>query len=160
MRAGILVYGYGNPGRLDDGLGPALVHELEARGISGVSLESGYQLQIEDATLVADHDVVVFADADTACAGPFEVRCIEPRPETDFTTHSVAPEALLALAHQHFGARTLGFVLGIRGYDFDEFGEELSPGAQRNLAAAADFMDRTLRGGSFATEAVASARER
>ena len=27
----LLVYGYGNPGRLDDGLGPALVAELAAR---------------------------------------------------------------------------------------------------------------------------------
>lgn len=160
MRAGILVYGYGNPARLDDGLGPALVHELAARRITGVSLETGYQLQVEDAALIAEHDVVVFADADATCAGPFEIRWVEPRPESAFTTHSVAPEALLALAHEHFGARTLGFVLGIRGYEFNEFGEDLSPGAQRNLAAAADFMDRALRGGSFATEAVASERER
>ena len=160
MRGGILVYGYGNPGRLDDGLGPALVRQLSARGITGVSLESGYQLQIEDAALVAEHDVVVFADADAACADPFELRWIEPRSETTFTTHSVAPEALLALAHEHFGSKTLGFVLGIRGHEFDEFGERLSPQAQRNLAAAADFMQRALRGGSLATEAVSSAQER
>lgn len=160
MKAGILVYGYGNPGRLDDGLGPAFVRELTARGVEGVSLESGYQLQIEDAALVAEHDVVVFADADAAGDEPYEIRWIEPRPETTFTTHSVAPEALLGLAHQHFGARTLGFVLGIRGYEFDEFGEELSLRAQQNLAAAADFMERALRGGCLATEEVSAARER
>ena len=66
----VLVYGYGNPGRLDDGLGPALVRELAGRGVEA-TLETAYQLQVEDAALVADHGVVVFADADAACAAPF-----------------------------------------------------------------------------------------
>lgn len=157
----VLVYGYGNPGRLDDGLGPALIRQLAARGVGDrVTFESAYQLQIEDAALVAEHGLVVFADADAAGPEPFELRRLEPRPAAAFSTHSVAPEAVLALAREHFLADTVGYVLGIRGYDFDDFGEELSPGAQRNLAAAADYMCRALRDGSLARPASSAEPER
>lgn len=149
------MYGYGNPGRLDDGLGPALARELSARALGDeVTVETGYQLQVEDAALVAEHSVVVFADADKACAEPFELRRLEPLRALAFSTHSVAPAALLALAREHFDGKTVGFVLGIRGYEFDAFGEALSPAARRNLTAAAAYMCRALRDGSLAREAV------
>lgn len=152
MRPTVLVYGYGNPGRLDDGLGPALARALGEQELgAGVRLETGYQLQIEDAALVAEHDVVVFADADAACAEPFELRPLQPRPEVSFSTHSLAPEAVLALAHEHLGARTRGFVLGIRGYHFDDYGERLSPAAARNLEQASAFVARALRDGRLAS---------
>jgi hydrogenase maturation protease len=152
VRATVLVYGYGNPGRLDDGLGPALARALGGQDLgAGVRLETGYQLQIEDAALVAEHDVVVFADADTACAEPFELRPLRPRREASFSTHSLAPEAVLALAHEHLGARTRGFVLGIRGYHFDDYGERLSPAAERNLELASAFVARALRDGRLAS---------
>jgi hydrogenase maturation protease len=161
VTARVLVYGYGNPGRLDDGLGPALIHDLAARAIGAeVTMETGYQLQIEDAALVAEHDVVVFADADRACRDPFALRRLEPRRDAAFSTHAVAPETLLALAREHFGGRTVGFILGIRGYEFQEFGEALSPAARRNLAAAVNYMDRALRDGVFAKEAVTDDQER
>lgn len=148
MTAPVLVYGYGNPGRLDDGLGPALAAEVAREGLEAeVAVETGYQLQVEDAALVARHDVVVFADADTACPEPFQLRRIEPRLTPSFSTHSVAPEVVLALAHEHFGCRTAGYVLGIRGYEFDGFGERLSEGARRNLAAASDHVLRAVREG-------------
>ena len=150
MTPSVLVYGYGNPGRLDDGLGPALAGEVARHGLTpAVSVETAYQLQVEDAALVAEHDVVVFADADTACAGPFELRRLSPRAAAAFSTHSVAPDAVLALAREHFGSRAEGFLLGIRGYEFDGFGEELSPGARRNLAAASDHLLRALRDGTL-----------
>lgn len=162
----VLVYGYGNPGRLDDGLGPALARALVARGLAtrddggSVTVESGYQLQVEDAALVAEQDVVIFADATLTGPDPFELRRLEPRPGAAFTTHAVAPEAILALAREHFPCDTLGYLLGIRGYRFDDFGEELSPGAQRNLAAAADYMCQALRDGSFARPSLAARPER
>jgi hydrogenase maturation protease len=156
----ILVYGYGNPGRLDDGLGPALASGLGGQDLGdGVTVETGYQLQIEDAALVAEHQVVVFADADAACPAPFELRPLAPRREAAFTTHSVAPEAVLALAREHFGGRMTGFALAIRGYEFDGYGERLSPGAERNLALASAFVLRALRDGTLAATAVRTQRE-
>jgi len=154
VSASVLVLGYGNPGRLDDGLGPALVRELAQRDPgAGVTLHSAYQLQIEDAALVAEHAVVVFVDADVTCPAPFELRRLAPRRELRFSTHSVGPEAVLALARQHFGRETAGFMLGIRGYDFGGYGERLSPRAERNLAAALELVLRALRTGSLARAA-------
>jgi hydrogenase maturation protease len=160
VTARVLVYGYGNPGRLDDGLGPALVRGLAAKRIGDfATLECGYQLQIEDAALVAEHRVVVFADADRVCHGPFELRPLLAGVDAGFTTHSVSPATLLALARKYFGSTTVGFTLGIRGYEFEAFGEGLSPGAQLNLIDAVEWMAGALENGTFGREPVAADRE-
>jgi hydrogenase maturation protease len=141
----VLVFGYGNPGRQDDGLGPAVVEALEKTGLEGVTLDANYQLSVEDAALVAEHDVVVFVDADAAGPAPFWFGAIEPADDVmSFSTHSVRPEAVLALARGALGGTTAGYVLGVRGYAFDEFGEALTEGARRNLEAALAFLGTAL----------------
>ena len=145
----VLVYGYGNPGRLDDGLGPALATEVASWELPDVSVETNFQLQIEDAALVAEYDVVIFADADVRCPAPFALRPLPAADEVRFTTHSVAPGSILALAQDHFGAAPRGYTLGIRGNDFDDFGEHLSESAQANLRAAAEYLRHNLRQGRF-----------
>lgn len=159
----VLVIGYGNPGRRDDGLGPALAEALEGLNLPGVTIDSDYQLTVEDAAAVAEHEVVVFADADLAAPEPFWFRKIEPGPSVtsstalgaSFSSHSVQPDSVLALAQELFGARTEGYVLGIRGYEFDEFGEALSQRAQANLAAALQFIRPVLRERTFRGAATA-----
>ena len=141
----ILLIGYGNPGRLDDGLGPALAEAMQTLALPGVTVESNYQLTVEDAAAVTGHDAVIFADADVQCAEPFHFRPIESRDHEGFSTHSVEPEAVLGLAQRLFDAQVNGYVLGIRGYKFNEFGERLSPGARANLTAAIDFLVGLLR---------------
>ena len=152
--ARVLALCYGNPGRLDDGLGPAFGDALEREYLPGVSVDIDYQLTVEDAALAADHDVVVFADAAVRGREPFFLRPVAPRASLGFTSHGAEPEAILALAAELTGAAPTGFALGIRGYDFDEFGETLSPGAVANLAAALQFMLPVLLRRSF-REAVA-----
>jgi len=146
----ILVIGYGNPGRLDDGLGPALAEELEKLAIPGVTVESNYQLTVEDAAAVAAHDVVVFADAAVRGAEPFSFQPVEPVPAGSFSSHSVEPGAVLALARDLFNAHAVGYALGICGYEFNEFGERLSDRAAGNLAAALRFLASLLRDEAFA----------
>jgi hydrogenase maturation protease len=145
----VLVLGFGNPGRLDDGLGPSLAARLESLDLPQVTVDANYQLGIEDAAEVATHDVVVFADAATRGPEPFYFEALEPTPYLSFSSHSVSPGALLALARDLFEARTQAWVLGIRGYEFNEFGERLSEQARRNLDAAYDFLVKSLREGRF-----------
>ena len=76
--ADILLIGFGNPGRLDDGLGPAMTGAIEALGLPGVAVEADYQLTVEDAAELARCKVVVFADADATGPEPFWVRRLEP----------------------------------------------------------------------------------
>ncbi len=149
MSQRVLILGYGNPGRLDDGLGPALAAALERENLPGVTVDSDYQLTVEDAEPVARHDVVIFADAAVTGPEPFFFRRITPAGELGFSSHSVEPAGVLALAGELFGATPRGFALGIRGYQFNEFGEQLSPAAQANLSAALEFVRGALAAGRF-----------
>ena len=135
----ILVYGYGNPGRQDDGLGPALVRLLEEELIPGVETDSNYQLQIEDAVSVANSDMVIFVDASYVGDGPYDFYGLEPSAEITFTTHSMSPASVLALTHELYRKAVRAYVLAIRGYEW-ELSEELSSGAARNLDAAHRFL--------------------
>ena len=139
---------WGNPGRLDDGLGPALAERASCWNVAGLHVDSNYQLQVEDAQQIAGAQRVIFVDADRSCSPPFRLEPIRPaRSGMTFSSHSVGPEALLALARDLFGARPEAWVLGIRGCSFDEFGERLSAGARRNLDAAAEYLQGALRSG-------------
>lgn len=154
---GVLLIGYGNPGRRDDGLGPAFAEAVERMAVPGVTVDAGYQLTVEDAAAIAGHDVVLFADADRA--GPsFALRRIEAREDGHITSHSIAPDALLALAAALFGARPDGYLLSLRGYDFESFEESLTDGAAANLEAALRFMAPVLRERSFRAAACESDR--
>ncbi len=146
--AKMLVIGYGNPGRLDDGLGPRLAEQLEPCSSDTVTVDADYQLQVEYAEQVAQHDVVIFADAAVSGREPFYVAEVEPVSSVSFSSHSLGPGEVLGLARDLFKAQTRGFVVGIRGYEFDEFGERLSAGAQANLAAALEFVHSVLKSGN------------
>lgn len=148
-RETVLLLGYGNPGRLDDGLGPALAAQVESLALAGVAVQADYQLSLEDSEAAARHDVVIFADAATSGAEPFSFQRVEPAPCLGFSTHALQPEAVLGFAQQLFGARTDGYTLGIRGYAFNEYGESLTDRGRANLAAAVEFIRRACEHGSF-----------
>ena len=146
----VLLIGYGNPGRLDDGLGPQLAADLDKRGIPGLTVDSDYQLTVEDADSVARHEVTVFADAAVTGSEPFYFRRLAPGGTVGFGSHSVEPAEVLALSQTLFNRLPEAYVLGIRGYDFNEFGEGLSGRARANLKEAAVFIERVIRTGDFA----------
>jgi hydrogenase maturation protease len=148
-RRTVLVLGYGNPGRLDDGLGPALAASIESMALPGVTAQADYQLSLEDAEAVARHDVVIFADAATSGEEPFSFGRVEPAARLGFSTHALQPEVVLGLARQLFGARTDGFVLGIRGYAFGEYAESLTDRGRSNLVAAVAFVRQVCEQGHF-----------
>ncbi len=159
MGSKVLVIGYGNPGRLDDGLGPALAEALAARAIPGLTVDADYQLVVEDAAAVAAFDVVIFADAAVEGREPFGFRPVEPGGELSFSSHSCEPEAVMAMAQRLFQANTRGYALGIRGYTFNEFGEGLSAAARDNLEAALAFVDGVIRNELFDDAAQAMREE-
>lgn len=135
-----LVIGYGNPGRLDDGLGPAFAERVQSLAMPQVQIESNYQLNIEDAELISGFDTVVFADASVDAVAPFDFKPMAARdPVVGFSSHSISAESLLGLAKQLFSAQPKAFAMAIRGYAFNAFGERLSGEAVTNLEAAVEF---------------------
>ena len=139
----LLVLGYGNPGRQDDALGPALVERIEAMGLPGVTVDADYQLNIEHGAQLAAYDAVVFIDASTTAPEPFEFERVAPSDAVTFTTHAVSPGSVLAIAADHFGGAPEAWVLGIRAYAF-EFMQDLTPKAGENLAQALEHMHERL----------------
>jgi len=138
-RKRIVVLGYGNPGRQDDGLGPALASTIDALGLPDVSVEEAYQLNIEDAATLSEFNEALFVDASVACAEPFEFRKATAATKISFSSHAVDPESVLAICEENFEPAPEAWVLAIRGYDF-ALGEGLSPGAVKNLEAATGFV--------------------
>lgn len=149
-RPATLVLAWGNPGRRDDGLGPACAARLAAAALPDVAVEWDYQLQVEDAAEVARHERVVFVDADRSRGeAPWRLERLRPaRSGPSFSTHSVAPGEILALSGGLFGRTPEAWLLGIRGYDFDGFGEGLSDGARQNLESALEPLWKLLGGGA------------
>lgn len=135
----LLLIGYGNPGRGDDGLGPAFSEALSARGLAGLDVDTDYQLVAEHALAVADRDLVVFVDALMGADEPFRFdRVASGRPEA-LGSHSLRPETVLALADTLYGGAPEAYVLGISGYEFGEVHEGLSDRAEANLEQAKAF---------------------
>jgi hydrogenase maturation protease len=140
----LLVLGWGNPGRRDDGLGPAIVEEVAGMGIAGVTAESDYQLSIEAAADLAEAERAVFVDAALEGPEPFQVRPLSPSATICFSTHAFGPEAVLAVCEQAYRRRPEALLVGVRGYEFD-VAEGLSPGAQANSRAALEFIRRLIQ---------------
>lgn len=141
----VLLIGYGNPARGDDGLGPALARRIEKQSISGVTVDADYQLTVEDSHAVAQHDLVVFADSAVNGPAPFYFAPLQPASAISFSSHSVQPAVVLAMAASLFDHAVEGYILGIRGYAFDRFRQTLSTKASENLKQAACFLEPLLR---------------
>jgi hydrogenase maturation protease len=132
----ILVLGYGNPGRQDDGLGPAAAEEIERRGFPGVTTSANYQLVIEDASDAAECDAVIFIDAAKSGPEPYSIFPVYPASEvTCFVSHFVRPELILGISGRVYGHVPRAWSIGIRGYEFD-FREGLTDRARENLGRA------------------------
>ncbi len=135
----IYVYGFGNPGRQDDGLGPMIIDKLDTENIAGITTDSNYQLNIEDADNISRSDIVIFVDASIDADEPFSFKQIEPSAEITFTTHSMSPESVIALCGDIYGRVPETYVLAVRGYEWEMF-EGLSEKAMNNFNEAYRFL--------------------
>jgi hydrogenase maturation protease len=135
----LLAYGFGNPGRQDDGLGIRLVERwqdmIESSGICHIAFEYAYQLNIEDAHTISEYDKVVFVDASVAEIDHLTLTKVQPNPKTEFTMHAMHPEFILHLCQKLYNKMPETSLLSIKGYEF-EFGEPFTAMANKNLDMA------------------------
>lgn len=139
----VLVLGFGNLYRRDDGVGRVVVNGVRARlgrapldalgdGFDGLgrSVDTAvlHQLVPELAETVADYDLVIFVDAHVAgVAEPLREERIGPLcRSSSFVSHQTHPAMVLDLAEKMYGQAPAAVMLSLRGHDFD-FGEGLSP---------------------------------
>ncbi len=140
----LLVLGYGNPGRQDDGLGPACANYIEALELKNVDVHIGYQLAVEDALLMQQAGRVLFVDAALELPGPYQLSPVRAAPQASFGTHTLSPGALLYLAESIFDVHVEAYVFAIRGYEFDRFEERLSAQAREGFKTSCDFLLQQL----------------
>lgn len=150
----MLVIGYGNAGRGDDGLGPAFAERILAAGVQDCAVDIDYQLTVDHALQVAGASTVVFVDAMIGVEGPFRFSPVRADKAADLTSHSLQPEAVLTLAEMLYDAAPEAFVLGIAGASFGEVAEGLSGPARRNLGQAEAFFLDWVRARPATTGAV------
>lgn len=159
--APVLVFGWGNPSRGDDALGPLFIERLQAQFDAlpaaaprrGVDMQTDFQLQVEHALDLVGRDRVLFVDASLSCEAPFEVSVLRPSRDASFTTHAMSPEAVMQVYRQLHGAEPPPCtLLAIRGEAF-ELGEPTSEAALANLALALAWCQRWLAADTIATVA-------
>lgn len=136
--------GFGNPGRRDDGLGPAAAERLRSRRLRGVATDAGYQLNIEDALAVSRHDVVVFVDAARNLRKPYALTRVRPAAVFPPMSHALGPEAVLAVAAELYGRTPEAWLLAVRGHRWT-IGEGLSAKAEKDLGLALGFLEAFLK---------------
>ena len=139
-----LLFGIGNSGRSDDGLGWAFLDQIEQETDFAGLLEYRYQLQVEDAALVRDAERVIFIDSYKGkLPGGFQWKPCEPSEDFQFTTHVLPPRGILHFCQDLYGRKPRADLLMIQGTSWDlHLG--LSPEAERHLDCALRFFKSKL----------------
>ena len=150
MPTEVLVIGYGNPLRGDDGVGCVIAEEL-AKHIcdpeSRVQVVACHQLNPELAEPIAETRAVIFIDASVDLQ-PGEVRVSSvtaDRFSPGVFAHSMKPSALLATASELFGQAPPAKSVGIGVSSFD-IGMHLTPKVQRAVSTAVAAVEKEIAG--------------
>lgn len=138
MKSELLVIGYGNTLRSDDGVGPKIAEAVGALRLPGVRTLICQQLSPEHADPVSRAGTVIFVDAAVDTPREVQLRELQPNDSSQLMAHAADPRTMLALARDVFGNCPRAWWLTIPAAN-TEFGEELSSETQ---AAVPDALRR------------------
>jgi hydrogenase maturation protease len=141
LTASLLIFGYGNPSRGDDALGPLLLERLEELDLPYLELLTDFQLQVEHALDLQGRERVLFIDASVSCSTPYTFSRLHAQKDASYTSHVMSPMSLLHSYIQLYGEPPPAYLLQIRGECF-ELGKSLSTLAIANLEASFDLLQR------------------
>lgn len=131
----VLIIGYGNPLRGDDGLGWQAARRLVGEVRDGVEVVACHQLMPELAEPLSRAHRAVFIDAAAPGGSPGSIvmSVVQPRPAAPGAfSHHLDPSGLLELARSLYGNAPPAELITVSGQQFD-FGEQLSPPVQAAL---------------------------
>lgn len=131
----MLVIGYGNTLRGDDGVGPRVAEAVGALRLPGVRTLICQQLSPEHAAPISLADTIIFVDAAVDAPQEVQLRQLEPSDTSQLMAHAADPCTMLALSRDVFGHVPRAWWLTIPAVKM-EFSEELTPEAQRGCAEA------------------------
>ena len=127
----ILLIGYGNSTRMDDGVGWYIADRIEEKLNDLVEVMKADQLAVEMVDDIKDRDLVIFVDAHVSEVDDW-IRSeeVKPDPRPGLITHIIKPSNLLAFCESLYHKHPKAHIFSIKGVNFD-FGEELSEQTQR-----------------------------
>ena len=132
----VLVIGYGNEVRGDDGAGPVIAREIDALQLPGVRTLVMQQLTPELAADLAEASLAIFVDAQVADAGDgVKVVPLMPDESTIPSGHVADPRGLLALAAQLYGQVSASWLVTVEAEDLG-LQNGLSPSTRARVAGA------------------------
>ena len=132
----LLVIGYGNTLRSDDGVGVRVAQAVGAQGLPGVVALAVHQLTPELAECLALAERAVFVDARLAKEGTdIDFSPVEPSSAMGSGGHISDPRSLLAMAEWLYGHAPRAWLLTFPGAEFS-IGEDLSAMAARGIDRA------------------------
>jgi hydrogenase maturation protease len=132
----ILLIGYGNTLRGDDGAGPCLAAAVAAWSLPNVTVLERHQLTPELAEPVSRAARVIFADAAVAPGGQsVNVSEVSPEAAQQVMYHTLSPAGLLGLAKSVFGHAPMAWLVSIPVTELG-MGEGLSPQAEQAVQVA------------------------
>jgi hydrogenase maturation protease len=125
MAPRIVIIGYGNPLRCDDGIAWHAARCLREK-LPFALIVSVHQLNPELAAMAAEADGVLFLDA-ARCGEPGEISCarVDPEPNGSQSSHWLTPGQVMALCSQLYNVTPRALVLSVAGACFDH-GDTLS----------------------------------
>jgi len=135
--ADILVIGYGNTLRGDDGVGPRVAEAVARLHLPGVHTLICPMLTPELAEPMSRADKVIFVDAAVDAPNEIQWRKLEPNETSQLMAHAANPRTMLALARDVFGRVPEAWWLTIPALDLG-FCEDFSPGVQERFAKAVE----------------------
>jgi hydrogenase maturation protease len=143
---GVLVIGYGNALRSDDGFGwHAAARLADDPRMAGATVLQRHQLTPELALDVSRASFVVFVDASTGPAGIAIVQTVREAADSTVTwSHHVDPSVLLALARDLYDRAPDALAVSV-GAGTTDPGERLSMPLERILPDVADDIVRRVR---------------
>ena len=140
----VLVIGYGNTLRRDDGVGPRVAEAIEKLQLPGVRTLICQQLSPEHAAPISLAQTVVFVDAAVDAPRQVQFRRLEPNHTSQLMAHAADPRTMLALCRDVFGQVPHAWWLTIPAVNLD-FSEELTPEAERGCAEAVEKIQSLCR---------------
>lgn len=141
----ILVIGYGNELRGDDGVGQLVARIVEGWGVPNLRSLAVHQLTPELTEELVTADCVIFVDAYPASPEQgVQVFRIEPTHSVSTMGHTSDPQMLLAIAQALYSYNPQAWWIGIPAVNM-ELGEQLSPITEQGMADALDEIDRLIR---------------
>jgi hydrogenase maturation protease len=144
----VVVAGYGNPLRGDDGVGWTVAEAVADRWAAdpGVRVLFGVQPLPEWAADLAEAEVACFVDARPADGrDPVRVEPLGAPADGCGGAHATGAADLLALARALYGRAPVCYLVSVAGHDF-RHREGLSPAAAAAAARAGRLVDRIVTG--------------